>query len=220
MGKSDERGNMENNTRWQEFNSIVDNRELNAKEKLLLITIFRFYNPEKGYSFPSKETLKELCSITQDRDYYKYIKGLEDKELLIKETIQGRGCKFYLTHCQNDSDLQNDSNTHCQNDSRPTCKMTVQKENKRKLKEYINLAFIDDVVDKVRISQEQYSKLVDKFSVELVNSQILALDNYITNGKGNKYKDHYRVLNTWCIDKQPKIIPGQISIEDNGIREF
>lgn len=210
------------NRRWQEFNSIIDNKSLNSKEKLLLITIFRFYNPEKRYSFPSKETLKELCSITQDRDYYKYIKNLEVKGLLRKETIQGRGCKFYLTHCQNDSDLQNDStfqndsSTHCQNDSEPTCKMTVQKENKRKIKEkiYIDLAFIDDVIDKVKITQEQYEKLVSKFGAEFIKNQIIALDNYITNGKGTKYKDHYRTLNTWCNNKMPNTLPRQTKIED------
>lgn len=85
---------------------------------------------------------------------------------------------------------------------------------------YINLTFIDDVIDKVKITQEQYDKLINKFNSELVNSQILALDNYIANGKGKKYKDHYRVLNTWCTSKQPKQIKGQISIDDCGIREF
>ncbi|CAI4138150.1 hypothetical protein [Clostridium neonatale] len=93
---------------------------------------------------------------------------------------------------------------------------------KEKEKEYIyiNLTFIDDVIDKVKITQEQYDKLINKFNSELVNSQILALDNYIANGKGKKYKDHYRVLNTWCTSKQPKQIKGQISIDDCGIREF
>lgn len=222
------RGGQIENTRWQEFNSIIDNKSLNAKEKLLLIIIFRFYNPEKGYSYPSKETLKELCSITQDRDYYKYIKNLEDNKLLIKETIKGKGCKFYITnhqndtHCQNDSHLQNDSDTHCQNDSKPTCKMTVQKENKIKVKEniYIDLKFIDDVVDKVKITQEQYEKLVNKFGGELINNQIVALDNYITNGKGTRYKDHHKTLNTWCKDKEPKVISTQINIDNDGIREF
>lgn len=148
-------GNMSDNTRWQEFNSIIDNEILQPKEKLLSLTIFRFYNSEKGYSYPSKETLKKLCGISHDRDYYKYIKNLEDKKILIKETVKGKGCKFY-----------------------------------------------------------------NKFDADLVNNQILALDNYIANGKGKKYKDHYRVLNTWCTSKQPKQIKGQISIDDCGIREF
>lgn len=63
---------------------------------------------------------------------------------------------------------------------------------------YIGLTFIDDVIDKVKITQDQYNALVNKHGKELVNNQILGLDSYIVNGKGAKYKDHYRVLNTWC----------------------
>lgn len=84
---------------------------------------------------------------------------------------------------------------------------------------YIDLTFIDDVIDGVEITQKQYDKLVGKFGIELTNNQIMALDNYIANGKGTKYKDHYRVLNTWCANKQPKIMKGQACIDD-GIREF
>ena len=80
----------------QQFNSIIDNEELNLEEKLLLIMIFRYYNEEKGYSYSSKEKLKELCSFTTDRDYYKELKSLEDKGYITKETIKGKGCKFYI----------------------------------------------------------------------------------------------------------------------------
>ncbi len=219
---------MENNTRWKEFNSIIDNEVLHYKEKLLLLVIFRYYNHKMGYSYPSKELLKAKCSITHDRDYYKYINNLEINNYIIKQTIKGIGCKFYLNNCQNGRDLQNDSycqngsTTHCQNDSQPTSKKVVQKEKKIKVKEkiYIDLNFIDDVIDRVKITQEQYDKLVNKFGIELTNKQIIALDNYITNGKGTKYKDHYRALNTWCTDKQQKIKIQQVCIYDNGIREF
>jgi len=64
--------------------------------------------------------------------------------------------------------------------------------------ESFDLTFIDDVIEKVKITEEQYKKLLSKFSKELLHSQIISLDNYIVNGKGNKYKDHYRALNTWC----------------------
>lgn len=63
---------------------------------------------------------------------------------------------------------------------------------------FMDLKFIDDVIDKVRLSKEQYEKLKDKYGQVTLNKQIIALDNYIANGKGRKYKDHYRVLNTWC----------------------
>lgn len=70
--------------------------------------------------------------------------------------------------------------------------------NDKNNKKYIDLKFIDEVVDNVHILLEQYDKLVVKFGKELTHKNIIALDNYIANGKGNKYKDHYRALNTWC----------------------
>lgn len=63
---------------------------------------------------------------------------------------------------------------------------------------FMDLKFIDDVIDKVKLSKEQYEKLKYKYGQATLNKQIIALDNYIANGKGRKYKDHYRVLNTWC----------------------
>ncbi|WP_163189021.1 helix-turn-helix domain-containing protein [Clostridium sporogenes] len=107
--------------RWEQFNSIIDNNNLSSKGKLLLLVIFRYYNSQKKYSYPSKATIKSKCGFTTDRDYYKYVKELEKNNFLKKETIKGKGCKFYITHYQNDSDCQNDSNTHCQNDSNTHC---------------------------------------------------------------------------------------------------
>jgi predicted phage replisome organizer len=63
---------------------------------------------------------------------------------------------------------------------------------------YIDLTFIDDSIDKVKLTQEQYDKLINKYGRYQLHKEILALDNYIVNGKGNKYKDHYRALNIWC----------------------
>lgn len=77
--------------------------------------------------------------------------------------------------------------------------------------DYIDLKFIDDVIDKVKVTQQQYDKLTHKYGLDLVNNQIICLDNYITNGKGKKYKDHYRVLNTWCKNKGSVVSGGNTS---------
>ncbi len=130
-------------TRWKEFNLIIDNEKIVPKAKLLLLAIFRYYNDSKGYSYPSKEKLKKICGFKNDRDYYRYLKILEDMKIISKKTIRGLGCKFYITHCQNDS------GTHCQNDSEPTAKMTVQKEKKRKIKENIYINIYSDLESKI-----------------------------------------------------------------------
>lgn len=62
---------------------------------------------------------------------------------------------------------------------------------------YIDLKFVDELIEKVKLTQEQYNKLINKYDKEYVHKEILGLDNYIVNGKGAKYKDHYRTLNTW-----------------------
>jgi hypothetical protein len=80
-------------------------------------------------------------------------------------------------------------------------KVSIGKDKLVNEKVYIDLRFIDDVIDKVKITQEQYDKLVSKYNKSIVDKQILELDNYIVNGKGNKYKDHYRTLNHWISKK-------------------
>jgi predicted phage replisome organizer len=63
---------------------------------------------------------------------------------------------------------------------------------------YKDLSFIDDSIAKVKLTEEQYDKLIDKFSKDLVHKTIISLDTYIANGT-KKYKDHYRTLNNWCM---------------------
>ena len=60
---------------------------------------------------------------------------------------------------------------------------------------YMDLSFIDDCITNVKITQEQYNKLKDKFNIELLHDKIIALDVYKDL---KKYKDHYKVLNIWC----------------------
>lgn len=91
------------------------------------------------------------------------------------------------------NDTNNDKNNEINNSKKDNIKRIYKKEII-----YMSLKFIDDVIDKVKITQEQYEILVKKFNKELVHKNIIALDNYIANGKGSKYKDHYRALNTWC----------------------
>ena len=73
----------------------------------------------------------------------------------------------------------------------------------------MDLKFIDDVIDKVKITEDQYKNLKNKFGIDLLHKQIISLDNYIANGKGSKYKDHYRVLNTWCNKDKPNEVTRQ-----------
>lgn len=65
------------------------------------------------------------------------------------------------------------------------------------INKYMNLSFIDDVIDKVNLTKEQYEKLIQKYNKKQVHNTILALDNTLANNP-KKYKDHYRTINNWC----------------------
>lgn len=55
---------------------------------------------------------------------------------------------------------------------------------------------------KVILAEDEYLKLSEKFGRQALNLEIISLENYIVNGKGSKYKDHYLVLNKWLIKRK------------------
>lgn len=128
------------------------------------------------------------------KDTYKETTYTDEKVLLYKKDNNS----YTLNHqLQLRDELVDESSRRL--DKNSIDKIRLDKDSKVKEKiTYIDLTFIDDVIEKVKITEDQYKKLLSKFSKELLHSQIISLDNYIVNGKGNKYKDHYRVLNTWC----------------------
>ncbi|EHR0219218.1 helix-turn-helix domain-containing protein [Clostridium perfringens] len=262
-------------------NDVLDNPNLNMQEQSLLIALISYHHKEKGYAYPNYEQLKLRSKIKDNRTLSKNINSLIEKKFIKKETIKGRGCKYYInlpsgefhyvensTTCKNTlppsgklhydlvenstttitntitnkntniyssndednisyferinkeiDDLENEINNKYDKDLvtkekeklkdknlgtldllrelKKQLDKNIKKSNKEKT--YMDLTFIDDVIDKVKITKEQYDSLIDKFNKDLVHQQILSLDNYIVNGKGAKYKDHYRAINNWCI---------------------
>lgn len=51
--------------------------------------------------------------------------------------------------------------------------------------------------DKVKLTESEYKDLCNKYGESSIHDMILDLDNYIVNGKGARYKDHKRVIETW-----------------------
>ncbi|CZR99320.1 hypothetical protein CDFC105_72926 [Clostridioides difficile] len=71
---------------------------------------------------------------------------------------------------------------------------TPQKEPKT---DYLDLSFLDLDIEKVKLTKDEYDKLANKFGKKYIHDKIVSLENYIVNGKGNRYKSHYRALVTW-----------------------
>jgi hypothetical protein len=74
-------------------------------------------------------------------------------------------------------------------DSKPDSKP----DSKANSKTYISLPNADNI----KITQDEYNHLLDEFGKPVITKKILDLDNYIENGKGQKYKNHYKVILTW-----------------------
>ncbi|APH15798.1 helix-turn-helix domain protein [Clostridium sporogenes] len=198
--------------------NILDNNDLSIQEQSVLIALISYYNKEKGYAYPSYKQLKLRSKLKDDRTLIKAINSLIRKDYLSKEILKGIGSKYFINKCNitPTGELQVQENCSTSNNTgTPTGKLqgdilenysttNTNTNTKTNTKYYIDLKFIDDVVDRVKITQEQYDKLVKKFNEDIVHNNIISLDNYIANGKGKKYKDHYRVLNTWCNKSKSK----------------
>lgn len=146
--------------------------------------------------FTKLDIIRLIATSTNPKEgsIYEYLVQVEKGT--VEDTVRAQ-----LGHSKskNISDFE-EGKGHSKGTYEGTVKGTSKKKSKSKENNYIymDLKFIDDVIDKVNITELQYNKLINKFNIDVVHKEILALDNYIVNGKGNKYKDHYRTLNTWC----------------------
>lgn len=133
------------------------------------------------------------------KDRYKETKYKQEKSTLALDENNSYTLNeniLYTDCIQND----NESSTQVRLDKISIDKISI--EDKKEKITYMDLSFIDEVIDKVKITQEQYDKLCSKHNKDFVHKEIIGLDNYITNGKGAKYKDHYKTLNTWLNSKK------------------
>jgi hypothetical protein len=185
------------------FNTIIDAEDLDYKEKGILLIIARFHNSEKGYSYPSIKKIKSLALITDDRTVYSIINSLIEKKWLTKETLKGVGNKYFITVPTKITDgakitvptLFTETPTVNNVGGVPT-KITEQnnKENYKKKNIYITFDF--EEIDHIKLTQEQYDKLIDKHGKNAINKLICDMDNYEAQ-RNKKYKDYYKALNTW-----------------------
>lgn len=60
---------------------------------------------------------------------------------------------------------------------------------------YMDLSFIDSLIDKVKITEREYKLLTERYSKKLVHAKIKALDGY---NDIDKFGRHVKVLNSWC----------------------
>ncbi|HFD2038302.1 TPA: helix-turn-helix domain-containing protein [Clostridium perfringens] len=168
-----------------------------------------------------KETEKEHKNIynSNDEDNISYFERINKEIDDLENEINNKYDKDLVTKEKEKLINKNLGTLELLRELKKQLDKNIKKSNKEKT--YMDLTFIDDVIDKVKITKEQYDSLIDKFNKDLVHQQILSLDNYIVNGKGAKYKDHYRAINNWCIkNNKDKVKPKEEPKLKNNISNF
>ena len=99
---------------WIE-NSLIDRDDLNPYEKLLYMTLAR-YCDNSGKCFPAIETLMKATGINSKATIVKYLKNLEEKELIFVVRCSGKSNTYYLKNVEKKEDNQFNSNTSSLNE--------------------------------------------------------------------------------------------------------
>lgn len=227
---------------WLE-NDLIDREDLSIYEKMIYIVLARYSNEESS-CFPSYKTISEKagCSIRQVSNI---LNELENKELIIRENRNHEGKKeknsnlYFLISSK--AKVQNEvpnvrhevpnpmapGALHVRHEvpSKKTynektyikSNTTTQKESKT---DYLDLSFLDLDIEKVKLTKDEYDKLISKFGKKYIHDKIVSLENYIINGKGSRYKSHYRALLTWGNGDASKGIVPEVTKTKNPLSGF
>ena len=203
---------------WLE-NEVVDNEYMTIYEKMIYITLVRFCDNQSSSCFPSFDKIakKSGCSIRQVKNV---IKNLEDKELIkkIQRKIPGTNefdSNLYYVFSIKDSQVVNGM----PNPSAPNAQQVVndvpsKKTNSKNTNIYIDLSFLNMDIENVFLSEIEYKKLIGRHNENYIKELIVSLENYIVNGKGKKYKSHYKTLLAWAA-KDPKAPKSKVIVNDD-----
>ncbi|HBF8836030.1 TPA: helix-turn-helix domain-containing protein [Clostridioides difficile] len=227
---------------WLE-NDLVDREDLGIYEKMIYIVLAR-YSDNESCCFPSYKTiaLKCGCSERQAKSVVKILenKGLIKKENRIKSNSNEKESNIYFiltAKLGSEYDAQqvvnvmhNPSAPHAQqvvhevHSKKTYNKKTYIKSNTTPQKEpktdYLDLSFLDLDIEKVKLTKEEYNKLISKFGKKYIHDKIVSLENYIVNGKGSRYKSHYRALLTWGNGDVSKGIVSEVTKAKNPLAGF
>ncbi|HGS8878323.1 TPA: helix-turn-helix domain-containing protein [Clostridioides difficile] len=227
---------------WLE-NDIVDREDLGIYEKMIYIVLAR-YSDNESCCFPSYKTiaLKCGCSERQAKSVVKILenKGLIKKENRIKSNSNEKESNIYFVltaKLGGEYDAQQVVNM-MHNPSAPHAQQVVHEVHSKKTynkktyiksntttqnepkTDYLDLSFLDLDIEKVKLTKDEYDKLISKFGKKYIHDKIVSLENYIINGKGSRYKSHYRALLTWGNGDVSKGIVSEVTKVRNPLAGF
>ena len=78
------------------LNAIHKDTVLTLEEKHLLTILIKYYNVDKGYSYPTYEILLKECSTKRRSKISKIIKGLKEKNYIEVIKVKGNKSHYYV----------------------------------------------------------------------------------------------------------------------------
>lgn len=178
------------------------------KNELGLLLIISSLCAEKGYCFASNKYLAELFN-TNETLISRKLRLLEEKEYIYMEyeKVGTQVVKRYIRLSKTIMDgYQKRYSTVIENDKYNITSNNITSNNK-----YIKKTAYGNY-KRIKLTNQEYNKLVEEYGKEYIDIQIQLLDNYVeSNNNKNKYTNFYLVLiksikNDWFKNKQ-KILP-------------
>lgn len=185
---------MNESSRWNEFNSIIDTVDLDVKEKGLLLIIFRYVNHKTGYADPSRALLKKLYGTNKNDVIDKVINSLISKGYLYRESGKGVRSKYFVrigTEIEPSTKIEPRSKTEplLGSEIEPPLGTEIepQKENKKKIKENIYSDLIKKYPGKKikSVRDKRLPKILKEYSIEEIER---CINRYAEECKGREKK--------------------------------
>jgi hypothetical protein len=185
-------------------------KELPANAKLLYGEITALCN-ERGYCWATNAYFSELYEV-HNKSISRLISRLEKKgyiriEMLIKDK-QVKSRHIYITSSNADVTTSPQNCVEGSNEIVTRGSNEIVTDNNTSFnttKEYIQFA------DTVRLTQEQYDRLVEEYGKKTADDYIERLDEWQTNNPKKKKKDHNKTLRVWMKDVKKVDKPKQVS---------
>lgn len=175
------------------------------KNELGLLLIISSLCAEKGYCYASNKYFTELFDIPEENISRK-IKKLEEKGYITIE-YERVGCQIKkryirLTKISID-DCQKYQSTIDENVKENITSINITSINNKEIKKKAYGKY-----KRIKLQDQEYTKLVEQYGKEFIDEQIQLLDNYVeSNNNKNKYTNFYLVLlksikNEWFKNKK------------------
>lgn len=194
------------------FNEWALDKEI--KNELGLLLIISSLCAEKGYCFASNKYLSQLFDIPEQTISRK-IKLLENKKYITIE-YKKRGCEVIERYIRL---------TKLLIDDKQKCVSTINKivkDNNININNTSNNKYIYmGTYKRIKLTKDQYNKLIDDYGEDYINQIINRLDEYVeSNNNKNKYSNYNLVIrkairdNWFKIEKLPSWFNQEIKKEE------